>query len=132
MLLGQLKDKTHQTTGIWEGRGPSKLQPSLDTRGSLGSVMVPLWLWANLIPCFSFHVGIKIIALCLLSSGRLMFIWGRNCLFLQFLLGSLLLANTKPVGSMGMSEEAEGEQPISLTYTKMLTGGIIQYLYVCI
>lgn len=48
---------------------------------------------------FSSYLGITIIILCLLSLGRLEFIWDRNCLFTQFSVGSLILENTEPSGN---------------------------------
>lgn len=83
------------------------LETSLQDRGSLPSERFPPWLWISdlIVLHFSSYVGITIIFLCLLSLGRLVFIWGRDCLFIQFSVGSLILANSEPAGNTARSKE---------------------------
>lgn len=115
MLPGQLKNKTKQIRAHLHLAGErsqqttvqQSLETSLQDRGTLGSERVSSGaLDKSLIVLrLSSYVGITIIFLCLLSLGRLEFIWGRDCLFLQFLLESLTLANIEPAGNTDMSKE---------------------------
>ena len=115
MLPGQLTNKKKQIRAHPNSAGErsqqttvqQSLETSLQDRGSLGSERVSsVALDKSLIVLhLSSYVGITIIFLCLLSLGRLEFIWGRDCLFVQFSLGSLILANIEPAGNMVRSKE---------------------------
>lgn len=109
MLLGQLKTKTKQIRAHLTLAGEQSehatvrqiLETNLQNRVSLGSERVSSVALDNslIVLHLRSYAGLTLIFLCLLFLGRLEFIWGRGCLFLQSSLGSLILAYMELAGN---------------------------------